>query len=682
MKNGDAETDPLLRPRRRSSKGEPQYAFHSVGGKKQERTGLNEPIGGRKPTPHTNHTDKKDGDMFRPPSSAVDTLRIDLKKVAYKLSIPLSALLKHFQSDHSSETCIRNDKNGQKLRLEVPIGGDGGEVYQDPIEGSPLPSPSLDPSCVPRKNLNDSRDFGTTVVIAHRGCESPNLASDDASISASMCSDEALRIEVIGQKTDEKKPHIAYLIQDSIRGATVMAIPNLPPNHKDETEGSSFFSRWCFNTSQHHESTSDAGDISCMDLAMIWVGKTTVIKSLMIYVEEGSLYLQVQRRMPMWGIPCLLLGIICSALVPPILQKLRDADLSDGAVGGSAARTWWAATEFGVSTILMIIYFIVNGCSRRVFSFDKLYSTSSAFILSMIVLDVVRHISWSYLILQPSEGPNQVLHSCHPLYMVLIRIALFRVVLVGELGGVALALVGLGVASFNMNGWSNWAVDDGILSSSIYGVATALYLTVAQYAITSQPIIGLVWVCKVVSFLCAIIATNIEEDTSIWSYPFLGGDNGLQYSLALGGIGVGRDIFYLCALAALYAMPVSTSMTCDAVLAFIFTHWLFKSESHSVFHSNQAIPGLVSCIVGMIITSYVCLREKQYSEVDLTSPDLTRKTARPPPKLTSAALRHQQRLARSDPPIVWEYSNPPTNLTASADPRDLVHDDQQPGSPH
>ena len=673
MKNGDnPETDPLLRrPRRRSSNKEPQYAFHTVGSEKQKRSGLREPIGGKK----ASTSDKNDRDMFRPPSSAVDTLRVDLRKVAYKLSVPLSALLKHFQSDGSTVSCVKNERNSQQLRLEVPIGGDSGEVFQDPIEGSPLPSPTLDPTCVPRKNLNDSRDFGTTVVIAHRGCESPNLASDDASVSASMCSDEALRIEVIGQKTDENKPHIAYLIQDSIRGATVMAIPNLPPNEKQDNESTSFLSKWCLNTAQHHESTSDAGEISCMDVAMIWVGKTTVIKSIMIYVEQGSLYLQVQRRMPMWGIPCLLFGIATSALVPPIFQKLRDADLSKGVVGASAARTWWAATEFSFASILMIVYVFSNGCSRKLFSFDKVWSASSALVVSTVVLDVIRHISWSYLILQPSEGPNQVLHACHPLYMIMLRILLFRVILVGELGGVTLTLAGLAVSSYSMIGWGSWDVDDGILASSIYGVSTALYLVVAQYAITSQPVVGLVWVCKIITFLCAIIATNVENDSSIWSYPFLGGENGLQFSMVLGVIGVGRDIFYLCALAAMYALPVSTSMTCDAVLAFIFTHWLFQSESHSEFNSDQAIPGLGMCILGMVIASYVSLKEKQYSEVDLTSPDLTRKTARPPPKLTSAALRHQQRLARSDPPIVWEYSNPPTNLSASADPRDLIHDD-------
>eukprot|EP01059_Diplonema_ambulator_P030567 TRINITY_DN528_c2_g1_i3.p1 TRINITY_DN528_c2_g1~~TRINITY_DN528_c2_g1_i3.p1 ORF type:complete len:162 (+),score=30.60 TRINITY_DN528_c2_g1_i3:133-618(+) len=154
----------------------------------------------------------------------------------------------------------------------------------------------------------------------------------------------------------------------------------------------------------------------------------------------------------------------------------------------------------------------------------------------------------------------------------------------------------------------------------------------------------------------------------------MGGSGGVKYAVFLALVGVGRDIFYLLALKALHCLPVSTSMVVDAVLAILFSHWfLDDAKSFGSLEYGWIVPGLFVAVSGMGLACYVGLKERTYSEVDLTNPELTRKTARPPPKLTCSALGIQQQRAKSNPPILWEYSPPPVNFPAFEDPSPPIY---------
>ncbi|KAJ9459078.1 hypothetical protein DIPPA_18694 [Diplonema papillatum] len=622
-------------------------------------------------------------------ASAVDTMRIDLRKVAFRLRIPLELLLKHFQEDPSRvSTHTREDDYGEKntLRLEMPLAKEPA-TFEDPIEGTPLLAADAKGGRESRRSEPNGgkASVGLSVVVAH-GRESPRLsaASDSGSMTASMFSDfdQRSEVEIVGRKQDRLLPHIAYLIHDPARRVTVIAFPNLPPpvpeaassepSKSGPFEICRFFLCCCgfcdWTSFDYHESTSAIGELGCSDCGLICLGKTTVVKSIVLYAADGSLFLQVQRWMPVWGIPCLVTGIVCGALVPSLYRELADAtddNSGDMKVGATAALVWWALGEFAIASVLMVLALLRYGVGWLqpwwVAVWDHPLSAANVVLLVCVVSDVSRHSAWAFMIREVAQGPTMILHCAHALYLAGVQLASGKRVVLAEYGGLFAAAAGAVVSAQCLSAFDDWKPTHGITAGIVSGISTASYIVSANHVVSNNPIVGLVWICKVFSLLAALVVVGAKGDGDFWSASFFGGADGAAYALGLASAGVARDLFYLFALVALHALPLSASMLFEAVGVIILSHALL---SHSLqfgdLEPKYIWPGALLAGIGAVVTCYVGLRERQFQEVDLTSPDLTRKTAKAPPKLTMAALRHQQRMAKGSPPALWEFYPPPT----------------------
>ena len=667
------------------------------------------------------------------------SLRVDLRKVAYKLSIPLSALLQHFQNDPSSEIITKSqfEEPDRSYRVEIGVERDtSSQVYQDPIEGTPLPSPqcSLKPSeSYLGGSTRSGSDLGTAVVVTNQlqiARKDARKPPPSARTSTSVGSDDgSLKLVDIHAARDEiGKPYIAYLVRDNVRGAMMLTLPHLPPqgvnpafspnqNHLTfnaststisqglrEEEGESHMCG-CFSDcfisfaeaqGVKHESTSHIGEVTCCDFSSCFTGTgaPTVIKGVVLYSAGSSLMLQVQRKIPSWGVPALLAAMVLGTFVPLLYIKLTDRTdeahvTTTDDLGIAAASVWWSLSEFGTVTLMVLCSFLFSFMSKGKKAstnvlkplHDMVYGPLSVklLMLTLVLSDCARRIGWSFLKIQESNGPAYVLNITFALWVVLYKIVwnkgcggaagttTTKSVVAIEMVATLLVLSGGVLQGTTLDGFSEWDLSDGVAAGAVAGISTAAYILSASFMIPNQPILGLLWLCKFVNVVGAFIVVNVRsQNESFWSHwtsDFMGGSS-FYVVILLSLMGVFRDIFYLVALSAMHSATVASAMVTQNVFTLLLSHALLPSHlSFGDLNLKLSIPAVSLAVVGLCVCVNVVLREVQYSEVDLTSKELTKKSAKPPPRLTTAALRQQQRSAKGDPPIVWKYSPPPTNPT-------------------
>eukprot|EP01063_Lacrimia_lanifica_P002058 TRINITY_DN11067_c0_g1_i1.p1 TRINITY_DN11067_c0_g1~~TRINITY_DN11067_c0_g1_i1.p1 ORF type:complete len:750 (+),score=230.90 TRINITY_DN11067_c0_g1_i1:81-2330(+) len=631
-------------------------------------------------------------------------LKVDLKKVAYRLCIPLRSLLDHFQNDPSSEPHI-NLRDGVKLQLQVP---NAPEEYPDAYETHPhSPNDSIDPAPSPLsgggrddtelasvQGLEAKR--GTTVMVVHSACESVDgatpvagarhMRSQDFFSAASLHSDDKSGNAMIDiDDDDEDLPHMAYLMQDPARGMTMIVIPGLPPRDPRDLSAfqrrpgkvAAFFSKFIDFTvapEQKHESTSYLGEVSCMDLIMMCLKKENVVKTVVLYQEAGSLYLQVQRRMPYWSVPCLIFAGVSSAFLPALSQRVyRSRPAVDGWYATSAV--WASLAELLVVSVLLLACLIrYRGAALE--PMKSLFTTpitarSNLLLLGFIGADALRSLARSFTETAQARGPATALSTSHTLLLLVALLATSRTVpIIITIISAAFSIVGAIVATMTLPGWSDWDAGDGAIAGASVGIVLAVYLSLGHLVTANQPTVGLLWMCKAVSTLVMMMFVAVRSGGSgFFSEDFMGGSDAVWPMFVLACVAVLAQGFLLKALKAIHALPVSMALLVGVVLGIVFLHWCIPNSDGDFgeLDRKHILTGVCLTILGLCIACGIAVSEGRYSEVDLTCPELTRKTARPPQKLTVTSLRHHIRQTKSEPPMVWNYAPPERIPDASFD---------------